>query len=197
MTALTARLMTASETRPARPQRAGRLGRALKEIVLTVVGLVGLLAIVWLACATLFGLSIVVFKTGSMAPTIPTGSAAVVREVAAADIVVGDVVTVQREGSSLPVTHRVVSIAADRMDSTARLLTLRGDANASNDSAPYAVREAKVVLGSVPVLGSALGVLRTPYVLALTTLAVALIAIWAFWPQRPARRHRANRAEQS
>ena len=191
MTAVTAELASAIETSPARPQRAGRLGRALKEVVLTVVGILGLLAIVWLACAMLFGLSIVVFKTGSMSPTIPTGSAAVVREIAAADIAVGDVITVQRDGSSLPVTHRVVSIAADPSDAASRLVTLCGDANASNDLAPYAVHDAKVVMASAPGFGTTLGLMRSPFFLALTTLAVALLAVWAFWPQRR-QRHRAE-----
>jgi signal peptidase I len=197
MTAVSAELAPATETSPARPQRAGRLGRALKEAVLTLVGILGLLAIVWLACAMLFGLSIVVFKTGSMAPTIPTGSAAVVRAIAAADIAVGDVITVQREGSSLPVTHRVVAIDANPADAAGRLITLRGDANASNDSAPYPVREAKVVLASAPGFGTALGILRTPFFLALTTLAVALLAIWAFWPQRRQRLHRQEKGARS
>lgn len=194
MTALTAELRAPAETSPARPQRAGRLGRVLKEAVLTIVGIIGLLSIAWLACAGLFGLSIVVFKTGSMAPAIPTGSAAVVREISAAEIRVGDVVTVQREGSALPVTHRVVSVEADPADATARFLILRGDANASNDATPYSVRDARLVLASTPGFGLVLDLLRTPFFLGVTTLVVALLAVWAFWPQRRPRRHRVETA---
>lgn len=181
--------VTATEARPARPTRAGRLGRAVKEAVLTVVGLIGLLAIVWLVCAMFFGLSIVVFMTGSMAPTIPTGSAAVVREVAAAEIRVGDVITVQREDAALPVTHRVVAIEADPSNPAARLVTLRGDANASNDLAPYAVTEVKRVVASFAGLGSMLAVMRSPFFLAATSVGVGLLVVWAFWPTRE-RRHR-------
>ena len=187
---MTAMAVSTSESRPARPQRAGRLGRALKEGVLTLVGLVGLLAIVWLVCAMVFGLSIVVFKTGSMAPEIPTGSAAVVREVQASEIRVGDVITVQREGAPLPVTHRVVSIAADPADPAARIVELRGDANESNDLAPYTITEAKRVLASFPGFGIALGIMRSPFFLAVTSVAVALLTVWAFWPQRRVQRHR-------
>ena len=49
------------------------------------------------------------FKTGSMSPTITAGSVALVREIPASEINVGDVVTVDRE-DALPVTHRVTSI---------------------------------------------------------------------------------------
>jgi signal peptidase len=189
---VTAMAVTASESRPARPQRDGRLGRAIKEAVLTVVGLVGLLAIVWLICAMAFGLSIVVFKTGSMAPAIPTGSAAVVREVRASQVQVGDVITVQREGASLPVTHRVVSVSADPVNPDARIVELRGDANESNDLAPYTITEAKRVLASFPGFGVALAVMRSPYFLGVTTVAVGLLTVWAFWPQRRASRHRVS-----
>ena len=187
---MTAMAVSASESRPARPQRAGRLGRAIKEAVLTIVGVIGLLAIGWLACAMVFGLSIVVFKTGSMAPEIPTGSAAVVREVQASEIKVGDVITVQREGATLPVTHRVVSVTADPADPEARIVELRGDANASNDLAPYTITEAKRVVASFPGFGIALAVMRSPFFLALTTVTVALLTIWAFWPQPRHNRHR-------
>ena len=187
---MTAMAVTATESRPARPQRAGRLGRAVKEAVLTLVGIIGLLAIVWLVCALLFGLSIVVFKTGSMAPTIPTGSAAVVREVQASEIAVGDVITVQREGATLPVTHRVVSVVADPADPAARIVELRGDANDSNDLAPYTITHAKRVLASFLGFGIVLGVMRSPFFLGVTTVAVALLTVWAFWPQRRASRHR-------
>jgi signal peptidase I len=180
----------ASETRVARPRRVTRLGRAVKEAVLTVVGLIGLLAIIWLACSMLFGFSIVVFKTGSMAPTIPTGSAAVVREIDASEVRVGDVITVQREGATLPVTHRVVSVAPDATDPAARVVELRGDANAANDLAPYTITQAKRVLASFASVGTVLTVMRSPYMLAMTTLFVALLTVWAFWPAARTRRHR-------
>jgi len=187
---MTAYAVPATEIRPARPQRVGRLGRALKEVVLTIVGLLGLLAIVWLICAMVFGLSIVVFKTGSMAPTIPTGSAAVVRDVQASELAVGDVITVQRDGATLPVTHRIVSIAADPANPAARVVVLRGDANATNDLEPYVITETKRVMMALPGFGVVLAIMRSPFFLAVTTLAVTLLVVWAFWPARRARRHR-------
>jgi signal peptidase I len=181
--------ISATETRVARPRRATRLGRMLKEVVLSIAGLLGLLAMSWLLCSIFFGFSLVVFKTGSMAPAIPAGSAAIVREVAASEIAVGDVITVQREGATLPVTHRVVSISpAD--DPAARVVELRGDANDSNDLAPYTIAHAKRVVASFASVGAVLTVLRTPYVLGITTMLVGLLVVWAFWPRPRARRHR-------
>ncbi len=124
-----------------------------------------------------------------MAPTIPTGAAAVVRDVEAADIAVGDVITVQRVGAALPVTHRVVAIDADPANSSGRLVTLRGDANASNDLTPYAITGAKRVMASFAGLGVLLEVMRSPFFLGVTTLAVGLLTVWAFWPARQ-QRHR-------
>lgn len=181
----------------ARPRSRGRFGRLLKETVLALVGILGLLAIIWLACAMVFGLSIVVFKTGSMAPSIPTGSAAIVQDVTAADIAVGDVITVQRDGSTLPVTHRVVAIELDPSNPDGRLVTLRGDANASNDFAPYAITEAKRVVASVAGFGVVIAVMRSPFFLAVTSLIVALLCVWAFWPAQHGRRHRLERGARS
>jgi len=161
-----------------------RAGGLAKELVLTVVGILGLLGIAWLLCAWLFGLSIVVFKTGSMSPTIPTGSAAVVREIPASMISVGDVITVQRDTAALPVTHRVVAVQTDPASAASRIVTLKGDANATPDLEPYTLTEAKVVVASLAGAGTVLAILRTPFVLALTTLVVTLVMVWAFWPQR-------------
>lgn len=99
------------------------------------------------AVATLaFDLTLVVFKSGSMEPAIPTGSVALVREVPAADVHVGDVVTVDRPGD-IPVTHRVVDTDPGADGTT--VLTLKGDANAASDPSPYRVRAVREVLGSV------------------------------------------------
>ena len=170
-------------TQPVAPSHRSRAGDRAKEAVLTTVGILGLLAIAWLLCAWIFGLSIVVFKTGSMSPTIPTGAAAVVKEVPASTISIGDVITVQRDSAALPITHRVVAIEPGPTAET-RVVTLKGDANSTADLEPYTLGDAKVVIASMPGAGTALAVLRTPFALALTTLLVALLCIWAFWPRR-------------
>jgi signal peptidase len=154
----------------------------VKSIVLAVAGVGGLLCIVWLIAALVFGLSVIVFKTGSMAPTMPTGSAAITRSVVAADIRVGDVVTVPVPGDALPVTHRVVSIRKDAAAGADRILVLKGDDNLIADQAPYTVREARLVIFSLPGAGTALALARTPLFIGLITMGIVSLLLWAFWP---------------
>lgn len=166
--------------------------RVLKDVVLGLAGLAGLACILWFIAGLVFGASIVIFRTGSMEPTIPTGSAAVVTAVAASDIAVGDVLTVDRADSALPVTHRVVSIAHDPAVDGGRIIVLRGDANPVNDPDPYHLTEAKRVVFSVPAVGTMLRVSTTPLFLGSTTLIVAALMVWAFWPPRDRGAHAAH-----
>lgn len=85
-----------------------RVGDAL----LTLAAIGGLACIVLVLLALFFHITLIMFKTGSMGPTIPAGSLAIVREIPASEIRVGDVVTVDRS-QALSITHRVVSIAQD------------------------------------------------------------------------------------
>ncbi len=158
-----------------------RRGRA-KSIVLTVAGIAGLLSILWLVASLALGLSVIVFKTGSMAPTMPAGSMAITRWIPAADINVGDVVTVPVPGKVLPVTHRVVAVASVPAVPDDRSLTLKGDDNLTPDQQPYTVGRTKLVIFSLPVAGTALALFQTPPFIGLTTLLVATLMLWAFWP---------------
>ncbi|MBI9115645.1 signal peptidase I [Sanguibacter suaedae] len=166
-----------------RGDRAGRAARA-RQRCLTVASVVGALSIVWFACSLAFGWSLVLFKTGSMAPTYPTGAAAVSVPVSAEDIEVGDVVTVPRAQGGLPVTHRVVDVAPVASDPAARQLVLRGDANAIDDRDPYVVRDAEKIVGGVPYVGYAVTVLAQPTTLLVVTVLVALLTVWMLWPAR-------------
>lgn len=155
----------------------------LRDAVITVVGILGTLTVTWLIVAWMLNLSLVVLATGSMSPTMPAGSVAVVQEVAAADLALGDVVTVPREGSAIPVTHRIVDIAA-AADGGERELTLKGDDNDIVDSETYVVGEAKRVVASMPGIGSAVLWVRSPAGIIAATVVVAAIVVWAFWPAR-------------
>jgi len=159
--------------------------RVIKDGVLTLAGLAGLLSLLWLAAGALFGLSLIIFQTGSMSPTMPIGTAAIVRPIPAADIAVGDVVTIRREGAPLPVTHRVVSVEVDPQVEGGRLVVMRGDANDVDDQFPYRVTTAELVVFSVPGAGRVLLALRTPLFVGGATLLVTLLVLWAFWPPRP------------
>ena len=97
--------------------------------------------------------------TGSMSPSLPTGTLVVTRPVAIEDVLVGDVITYQlQSGEDTVVTHRVLATRFG-CDGALELLT-QGDANPVADSAP--VREVQLrgrVWYAVPHLGRATAIL--------------------------------------
>lgn len=161
------------------------LGRALADVLLWVAAAAGAVCIVLVILAVTAQITLILFRTGSMSPTIPAGSVAVVQRVAAAEVEVGDVVTVDRQGQ-LPVTHRVTSVQPGATVSE-RLLTLRGDANAADDPFPYPVTSVRTVLFSVPGVAAVVVALGDPVVLGALTVAATTLVVWAFWPRTPRR----------
>lgn len=149
------------------------------DVLLTIAAVGGAVCIALVVAAVALDVSIMLFKTGSMSPAIPAGSAALVREVPAASVDVGDVVTVDRPGK-LPVTHRVVAISGSGAD---RELTLRGDANPVDDPMPYRVNTVRIVLFAVPGIATAIAALGNPLVLGGLTLGATALVVWAFWPR--------------
>lgn len=160
---------------------ASRIGR-IRDAVITVLGIVGIITIAWLVAAWLFGLSLVVFVTGSMAPTMPVGAAAISQTTAAADLEVGDVVTVPRPDTGQPVTHRIVAIDTVTTSADARELTLQGDDNGFADTQTYRVDEAPRVLVSAPGVGSVVLWAQTPIVMIAGSILIASAIAWALWP---------------
>ena len=169
--------------------------------VTTLIVIAALALVAWFGFAAATGATLVIFRTGSMTPAIPQGSLAVSLPVAASEIAVGDVVTVQREPGTLPVSHRVVEVrapgagaglaagvAAGTADSPGaeRELILQGDANATVDTHPYVVRDARRVVASLPVLGTALTLMQTPLGLGLLVILAGGLTTWAFWPRSSA-----------
>jgi signal peptidase I len=132
--------------------------RVLRETTLTAGAIAGLLGIALAVASFVFGLRPVVVTSGSMGPAIATGSLAWARTVGADELRVGDVVTVDGTGGHA-VTHRVASIAGTGDE---RVLTLRGNANASADAQLYVVTKADRVVASLPLAGHALAWLGRP-----------------------------------
>lgn len=156
-------------------------GRVLGNALLNIAAFGGLVCIVLVILSAVFHISLIMFKTGSMSPTIPAGSLAVVREIPASAIEVGDVVTVDR-ADRLPVTHRVTSVSGE---GDARTITMQGDANDVPDPAPYTVTEVRRVMGSVPGLAHVVVWFSNPWVLGGLTLCASALVTWAFWPRDP------------
>lgn len=158
-------------------------GRVVREVVLTVLALGGVACIVLVILAFTGGYSLIMFKTGSMSPTIPAGSVALVQQISAAELVVGDIVTVDRP-DDLPVTHRITGID-DGPSADQRTFTMRGDANNADDPLPYTVSDVRIVRGSVPHLANVIVWFGNPFVLGGITIGAAVLVTWAFWPRAP------------
>ncbi|MCU1510118.1 MAG: hypothetical protein JWQ12_2383 [Glaciihabitans sp.] len=150
------------------------------SILLTLAAAGGAICIVLVILAVVFHISLVMFKTGSMSPTIPQGSVALVRQVPASEVKVGEVVTVSRTGQ-LPISHRVTSVKPGDTAGT-RILTLRGDANPTDDPVPYTVHSASVVFWSAPGVAYFIVWLSNPLVAGAIALGVSALVTWAFWP---------------
>jgi signal peptidase I len=127
---------------------------------------------------SVFGITPLVFSSGSMAPEIATGDLALARSVPADDLRRGDVVSVTGE-SGVRVTHRIVTVerAGDRT-----VLTLKGDGNASPDTGTYAVTKADRVFTSVPKAGYVVSAIASPTGVFVGGLLVAVALFAAFGP---------------
>lgn len=177
---------TSATHRPEHSDRAPRTKRRslrsyLAGGVMNLLALGGVICIVLVIAAVLLNISLIMFKTGSMSPAIPAGSLAVVKEISADDIVIGDVVTVDRPGE-LPVTHRVIAVHPQRAGDA--LIEMKGDANPGPDPGMYRVEQVRKVLWSVPDLARAVVWLSNPYVLGSLTIGASALVLWAFWPRR-------------
>ncbi|CAN5467822.1 hypothetical protein BH10ACT7_BH10ACT7_20540 [soil metagenome] len=159
--------------------------KTFKDVVLSLAGLAGLSTVLWLLASSLLGIQLIIFQTGSMSPSMPTGTAALAIPVPADQIQVGDVITVPRPGAEIPVTHRVVSVELDPASTASRIIELQGDANETRDVDPYTVSTALRIVLPVPGFGTAIATARQPLFLGATTLVVAALIVWAFWPATP------------
>lgn len=160
---------------PARPCR----GTA--DRVLDVLAVAGTLCLLGVAVGATFQLSILMFRTGSMDPTIPAGSVAIAREIPAADISPGDVVTVDRGPDVLPLTHRVTEVSATDPRTGQTTFRMRGDANLADDPARYTETDVRLVMFSVPGGAAILQRFAHPMVLGGLTVLTSVLVGWAFW----------------
>lgn len=158
----------------------------LVDVLLWTLGALGLASLLAAVAAHVWGFSFILFSTGSMTPTIPAGSAALVRLLPASEFKVGDVTTIERPGQ-LPITHRITSIAPLEGSTSARVVTMRGDANQVDDPEPYVITDARLVVASWPGVAGWFQNFRDPRLMGLLTLVAGGLVSWAFWP-RQARR---------
>ena len=141
---------------------------------LFVASIVGLGVLLLLSAIPTANLTVKIVESGSMEPSIKTGSIVVIREYA--QYQKGDVITFFfDEGDATPTTHRIVEI--DTEDGEDRYIT-KGDANENED--PRAIEEEMVlgkVLLSIPFIGYILDFAREPLGFALIIGLPALFII--------------------
>ncbi|MBY6530757.1 signal peptidase I, partial [Rhodococcus sp. BP-258] len=154
--------------------------RWVRETALTIGALAGLLCVLVALSAFVFGVTPLVFRSGSMSPAIETGALALSKKTPAVDVRVGDIVNVT-DAAGNGITHRVVEIGAAGSDSVE--LFLKGDANADPDAQPYVVSEAGRVLFSVPKLGYAVTWLSGPVAVFAGGVFVGVLLMIAFRPR--------------
>ncbi|MGO4431728.1 signal peptidase I [Paenarthrobacter sp. RAF9] len=151
-------------------------------------------AVLGVACILVFGGSFVfgykalVVISGSMEPTIPVDALMFSQPVHASVPQPGDVVTVERPRNLGLVTHRLVS--TQEISPDAYRYVLRGDANTSDDPAPYDVATAGKYLFHIPYIGALSTTFRTtPGILLALAIALGFIAVFLLDPSK-FRRHR-------
>lgn len=152
--------------------------KRITDLGLTVAALLGVLGMLIGIAVVAFGITPLVFRSGSMAPAIHTGDLAFARNVPVKDIKVGDIVSVRSEG--VRVTHRVVGVEPHQ-------LRLKGDANNVPDATPYAVDSADRVFVHLPKVGYAIGWAMSPVGLVVSGGIAALLVFIAMTPGGAAR----------
>lgn len=150
--------------------------RVVKAVISTIVvlaglGLVALLVVVPRAT----GSTALTVLTGSMTPSIPSGSVVLVKPVDPLTLQPGDVITFQTEpGVQRFVTHRVVRFQAD---TTPPSYVTKGDANRGEDvdAVPIGAIRGEVWI-HVPYVGQVSDQFRTPAgYLVLSGVAILLV----------------------
>lgn len=152
---------------------AGRLGSKFLDLLANLLAFVGVVGIIVWLCGTFWGVSVIMFATGSMRPAIPEGAAVLSVNTPAKDLQIGDVITVPLNYGDLPVSHRIVLIEAVDNDPDARMVTLKGDANPVEDSEVHLVKNVPRVAFIVPGGAYLLQFLGDPRML----IAIGLIAL--------------------
>lgn len=177
-------------------ETAPQTGRRWSEIALNIGAVAGVVCILLATASVVFGLTPLVFRSGSMAPAIDTGALAVSKTVSADQIQVGDVISVEDQ-TGTSITHRVVDLTPVGKGSAQVLL--RGDANSVADPQPYTITETKRVWFHIPKLGYVVAWLSSGTALFLGGLLAGALLMLAFGPadRRPGiERRRADHGQE-
>lgn len=173
--------------RKASNPRLALAAKAGQALVLVVVTLVVLLILAVTLGPRILPYQALVVRSGSMSPTIPTGSIVFYKSVAADKVKVGDVIVFNEPGQvDKKVTHRVYAV---KSDTTGPYFETKGDANgATDDWRVPAVGKGWIAMFHIPVAGYVLYDLQSTLARLLLLLVPAVllgaITIYEIWHDR-------------
>jgi signal peptidase len=162
-------------------------GRILSWVLIAAASVVALSLIAVTIGPKFLPYQALVVRSGSMSPTIPTGSIVFYKKVHADKVKVGDIIVFNKPGqANEKVTHRVYKISNS---STGRFFTTKGDANGAPDSWRVpAVGTGWVSAVHIPTLGYALAALQSTLarllLLVIPALALGVITLYEIWRER-------------
>ncbi|MCW2965839.1 MAG: signal peptidase [Actinomycetia bacterium] len=175
---------------PTTPTRGGSLhlvGRILSWILVAAASIVAVSLLAVTIGPKFFPYQALVVRSGSMSPTIKTGSIVFYEKVNADKVKVGDIIVFDKPGqTNEKVTHRVFKISNG---STGRYFTTKGDANGAPDSWRVpAVGTGWVSAFHIPAIGYALAALQSTLarllLLVIPALALGAITLYEIWRER-------------
>ncbi|MEK7116711.1 MAG: signal peptidase I [Patescibacteria group bacterium] len=150
-----------------------KLSKIIYYVVLAFIFAVAILLIVFIFPVT--GIKVLTVLSGSMEPSIHTGSLVLVKPTA--NYKIGDIVTFGlNTKTQIPTTHRIAEI---RVQEGQTIYKTKGDANNAEDMKEVAVRDiiGKVYI-SVPLAGYAVDFVRKPLGLILIIVLPALYIVY-------------------
>lgn len=149
-----------------------KLIKKIINIAQYILIITGLTVIIMFFMPNLIGITPFIVLSGSMEPTIKTGSIAYGNtHIKVEDVKVGDIIIFKLDKAY--VTHRVVSINKDKT------FTTKGDANATEDLAPVEFENFRgETIFSIPYLGYLIRAIQTPKGVFILSLIVGLNIIY-------------------
>ena len=159
--------------------------RLLREAALWIAAAIGTLCLACTVAAVGFGITPLIFSSGSMSPGIPTGSLALAISTPGSELKPGDIVSTDWSDGQR-VTHRLVSV--EQVANGGWQLTTRGDANNVADAEHPVIEKVDRLIWSAPGWGYVIDELTKPQWVFLMGVAVGGLLILAFRGTRRAER---------
>jgi signal peptidase I len=162
-------------------------GRILSWILVAAAALVAVSLLAVTIGPKVLPYQALVVRSGSMSPTIRTGSIVFYKKVHADKVKVGDIIVFDKPGNANEkVTHRVYKISTG---ATGRYFTTKGDANGTPDSWRVpAVGTGWVSAFHVPAIGYVLAALQSTLarllLLVIPALGLGVITLYEIWRER-------------